>query len=276
MPARSPLGIAVALGFVVFSAIAATAGLYKVLVIGWAGFVVMGSGALVSAKTTGLKRTFLPAWGYGLASGAMIVSASVFLVPAAVEHHAAAGGIGIGLGILVGYISHTLGHRLTHADLPIEHTTLEIGAHALAAGSIIGIVYGTMPRLDLLFGLAIVSHKGPAGYAAAERLNRFDKPISAILFPAGAFGSAAILVSLLSVPPVPAINGIIFGFGAGVLLHVAMDFSPRCEVGGEVFEVTPVGADAHNLLDRLRIHVVASMSTGALAVLAAWVLLSGP
>lgn len=270
----SRLGAGVALAFLVLTAFGASEGLDKVLVIGWIGFAVMTGGALVSHRTADLKQTFFPAWAYGLASGAMILSASIFLVPSAIGHHPAFGGIGIGLGVLVGYASHTLGHRLTHTRLPFEHTTAEIGAHAFAAGSIIGVVYGNMPELGLLLGLAIVSHKGPAGYAAAERLARAGKPISVVLLPAAGFGSAAILTALFALPPWPVLNGLVFGFGAGIFLHVAMDFSPRCEVGGEVFEVTDVAMDAHHLLDRLRLHVVASMTTGGLAVLLAWLVIA--
>jgi len=274
MPRISRLGVGVALTFLGLTALGVEAGLDKVLVIGWTGFAVMVLGAAVSDRTAGLRRTFFPAWAYGLASGAMILSAAIFLIPSAISHHPGFGGAGIGLGVLVGYASHTFGHRLTHLDLPFEHTTAQIGAHAVAAGSIIGIVYGNMPELGLLLGLAIVSHKGPAGYAAAERLARADKPISVVLFPAAGFGAAAVLTALYNLPPNPVLNGLVFGFGAGVFLHVAMDFSPRCEVGGEVFEVTEVAMDAHNLLDRLRIHVVASMTTGALAVLVAWLLVA--
>ncbi len=274
MPRFSRLGVGVAIALVGLSAVAFRTGHQKVLLIGWAGFAVMVAGALVSARTSGLRQTFFPAWAYGLASGAMILSASIFLVPSAIDHHPGFGGVGIGLGILIGYASHTFGHHLTHQSLPFEHTTAEIGAHALAAGSIIGIVYGNMPELGLLLGLAIASHKGPAGYAAAERLTRAGKPVSVVLLPAAGFGVAAIITALYNLPQNPVINGLVFGFGAGIFLHVAMDFSPRCEVGGEVFEVTEVAMDAHALLDRLRIHVVASMTTGALVVLLAWLLVS--
>ncbi|MFB6267959.1 MAG: ZIP family metal transporter [Halodesulfurarchaeum sp.] len=274
MATYSRLGISMGAVYVGLTAWGLTLALWKVVVIGWVGLLVMVAGAAVSVRTSGLRRTFLPAWGYGLASGAMILSASLFLVPAAISHHPGFGGVGIGLGILAGYVSHTLGHRLTHSDLPIEHTTLEIGAHAFAAGSIIGLVYGAMPELGLLLGLAIVSHKGPAGYAAAQRLSRQGKPISVVLLPAAGFGTAAVLTAVLPIPSDPVVNGLVFGFGAGIFLHVAMDFSPRCEVGGEVFEVTEVTTNAHQLLDRLRIHVVASMTTGALAVLLAWLVLA--
>ena len=41
-------------------------------------------------------------WGFGLAAGAMITSAAVFLVPGAIGHHPQYGGFGIALGLLVG------------------------------------------------------------------------------------------------------------------------------------------------------------------------------
>jgi ZIP family zinc transporter len=41
-------------------------------------------------------------------------------------------------------------------------------------------------------------------------------------------------------------------------------------VGGEVGEVANVSGDAHELLDRLRLHAVLSTSLGGLAVFLAW------
>jgi len=71
-------------------------------------------------------------------------------------------------------------------------------------------------------------------------------------------------------PAVDAVNAVVFGFAAGVFLHVAMDFLPRCEVGGEVGEVARMSDDAHALLDKLRVHAVVSTSIGGLAVFLAW------
>jgi ZIP family zinc transporter len=66
----------------------------------------------------------------------------------------------------------------------------------------------------------------------------------------------------------------VFGFAAGVFLHVAMDFLPRCEIGSEVHELLSVTGDAHALLDRLRLHAVASTSIGGLVVLLAWLVIA--
>lgn len=269
MARYSRLGIVAFVALLALTAFAVTAELWKVLVISWAGFSVMAIGAVLGDRTATASGGLLPAWGYGLASGAMIISAALFLVPQAIGHHPKFGGLGIGLGILSGYMAHTVGHRLTHVDLPLELTSAEIAAHALAAGSIIGLVYGNAD-LGVLLGLAIASHKGPAGYAVIQRLQRQDLPGSAVLVPASAFGVAAIALATLNIPPNPVINGLVFGFGAGIFLHVAMDFTPRCEVGGEVFEVASLSVDAHAMLDRLRLHVISSMVTGAAVVVVLW------
>ncbi|MFB6114332.1 MAG: ZIP family metal transporter [Halodesulfurarchaeum sp.] len=202
----------------------------------------------------------------------MIVSAALFLVPQAIGHHSGYGGLGIGIGLLSGYSAHTIGHQFSHHDVPIEVTTMEIGVHALAAGSIIGFVYGNTD-IGLLFGLAIASHKGPAGYASVKRLIRQNLPSSTVLVPASAFGIAAISMATLDLPGNPILNALIFGFGAGIFLHVAMDFTPECEIGGEIYQISNVSTDDHMLLDRLRLHVLASMSTGALVVIGLWLLL---
>ena len=53
-----------------------------------------------------------------------------------------------------------------------------------------------------------------------------------------------------------------------------MDFLPRCEIGSEVHELLSVSGDAHVLLDRLRLHAVASTSIGGLGVLFAWLVIA--
>ncbi|WP_135853005.1 ZIP family metal transporter [Halorussus salinus] len=245
----------------------------KVAGISWVAFAAMAGAALVGGRTGATTDAGRLVWGYGLASGAMITSAAVFIVPSAIGHHPKFGGFGIALGVLVGFSAHTLGHRATHMDLPFDHTAAELTAHSLAAGAIIGLVYGNMPSLGLLLGLAIVSHKGPAGYAAADRLRRADKPVSVILLPAAGVGLTAIPSALLRLPSSDPVNAVVFGFAAGVFLHVAMDFLPRCELGGEVYEVAQITDDAHDLLDRLRARAVASTGLGGAAVFVAWLIL---
>jgi ZIP family zinc transporter len=228
-----------------------------------AGAIPLG----VRAAATDRARALV--WGYGLASGAMVTSAAVFLVPQAIAHHAELGGFGVAAGLLAGYGAHAVGHRATHAE-GLDHTAVALSAHAFAAGAIIGVVYGNMPELGPLLGLAIVSHKGPAGYAAARRLAGSGKSPSVLLVPASGVGLAAIAASLVSLPTDPGLNGVVFGFAAGVFLHVGMDFLPECELGGEIHAMSDLGEAAHRHLDRLRIHAVGATLTGGTAVFLAW------
>ncbi|MFB6360858.1 MAG: ZIP family metal transporter [Halobacteriales archaeon] len=259
---------------VVFSAIGYGAGVApKVLAIAWVAFLAMALAIPLGVRAGRRQHAKRLVWGYGLASGAMVTSAAVFLVPGAINYHAAFGGFGIAFGVIVGYGAHTVGHRLTHLDSPFEDTAIRLAAHALAAGSIIGIVYAAMPSLGPLLGLAIVSHKGPAGYAAAHRLSGQDKPVWPLLVPAAGVGITAIPTALLAIPAAPVVSAVVFGFASGIFLHVAMDFLPRCEVGGEIDQLSRTEAPAdHSLLDRLRLHAVSSTGLGGVAVFAAWLL----
>ncbi|MBP2250487.1 ZIP family zinc transporter [Halarchaeum solikamskense] len=274
---RSVRRPAVALGAVavvllcVLSAVALAAGRDgKVVGIGWVAFAAMSGGALLGERAhDGSARGLV--WGYGLASGAMVTSAAVFLVPQAVGYQPKLAGFGLAAGVVAGFGAHTIGHRLSHRRLPIDRTAAQLTAHALAAGVIIGAVYATMPELGAVLGLAIVSHKGPAGYAAARRLRLDGRPVSPVLLPAAAVGIAAVAVSLLHVPPNPGVDAVVFGFAAGVFLHIAMDFLPDCEVGGEIHDAVTHDHDGHDhaLLDALRTHAVVSTVIGGACVLVA-------
>jgi ZIP family zinc transporter len=251
------------------SAMAAAASLWKLLVIAWVAFAAMAGGAALGARAAGGRHARRLVWGYGLASGAMITSALVFIVPGAVGHHPAYGGFGVAFGFLAGFAAHTVGHSLTH-DLPVEHTAVELTAHALAAGAVIGVVYGNMPDVGLVLGLAIVSHKGPAGYAAARRGVEAGQPWTPLLVPAAGVGLTGIPAALVALPAGPVFRALVFGFAAGVFLHVAVDFLPRCELGGDVYAVAQETADAHDLLDELRVHAVGSTTLGGVTVFVAW------
>ncbi len=270
------VGLTGVAGLVLLSALALAGAPWKVLVISWVAFGAMAGAAALGARTAGGDAVRL-VWGYGLASGAMVTSAAVFLVPQAIGFHQAVGGFGVAAGLVGGYSGHTVGHRLSHREA-FDSAPAQLAAHSLAAGAIIGLVYAALPELGLLLGLAIVSHKGPAGYAAARRLRRSGDRVGVLLFPSAGVGLTAIPAALLQPPSDPALNAAIFGFAAGVFLHVAMDFLPECEVGGEVGEAAGLDADAdedtHALLDRLRVHAVASTATGAAAVFVAWLIVS--
>ncbi|MEF8851954.1 MAG: ZIP family metal transporter [Haloarculaceae archaeon] len=276
----SLVGVVSVLALLGLSALAVTSGVWKVLVIAWVAFAAMAVGAFLGARAEATNPYRL-VWGYGLASGAMVASASMFLVPQAIaigisapEAATQLGGIGVALGLVVGYSAHVLGHRLTHLDVGIDLTTAQIAAHALSAGAIIGLVYGSMPTLGLLLGLAIVSHKGPAGYAAARRLRRSGRSAMALLLPAAGVGLTAIPTAVVALPDVAALNAVVFGFAAGIFLHVAMDFLPNCEAGSEIDQVCSLHEQSHELLDELRTHAVGSTVLGGAVVVAAWFLLA--
>jgi len=246
----------------------------KLVGISWVAFTAMAGAAALGGRTSSDHPRGL-VWGYGLASGAMITSAAAFLLPQAIGYAAKPGGFGVAAGILSGFAAHTVGHRLSHLDLPLDRTTAELSAHSLAAGSIIGVVYTAMPDLGPLLGLAIVSHKGPAGYAAARRLARNGRSATMLLLPAAGVGIAALAVTVLSFPTDPTFRAVVFGFAAGIFLHVAMDFLPHCETGSDIHEAVTRSENSHDheLLDSLRQQAVLSTATGGILVAAAWLLL---
>jgi len=272
--ALSLAGVAGTLLLLALTVVGARAGTGKVLVVSWAAFLAMAGFAAFGARGAETRDAHRLVWGYGLASGAMIPSAAVFLLPQAFGLGGQIGGFGVAAGILAGYGAHTVGHRLTHLDTAFDDTSLQISAHALAAGLIIGVIYAALPTVGLLLGLAIVSHKGPAGYAAARRLHKEGKPVSVLLFPAAGVGLTAIPVAVLDPTFSQPMQAAVFGFGAGVFLHVAMDFLPECETGTEVGEVAQLSENAHALLDRLRVHAVVSTALGAVAVFLAWLVVA--
>jgi len=272
------LGVAAALLLTVLTAIGIGVArdrpeLWKLLGIVWVAFFAMAGAAPLGARAgseSGVRRMV---WGYGLASGAMVTSAAVFLLPSAIDHHPEFGGFGVAAGLLIGFGTHSVGHRLTHTE-PLDHTAIALSAHALSAGVVIGIVYGNVPDLGALLGLAIVSHKGPAGYAAARRLAGSGKSVAVLLVPASGVGITALLAALVRLPPDPVVNGLVFGFATGVFLHVGMDFLPECEVGGEIHSLSADAGETHEHLDEMRLHAVGATLLGGVVVFLAWFLLA--
>jgi ZIP family zinc transporter len=271
---RSLVGIAAVVGLVALTGVAVSSGLEKVPIIAWVAFAAMGGAIPLGIRAAQSVDATRLVWGYGLASGAMVTSAAVFLLPQAIGFDPRVGGFGVAAGILLGFGSHVVGHRLAHFGHGFDDTAVQLSAHALSAGAIIGLVYGAMPDLGLLLGLAIVSHKGPAGYAAARRLAAEGQNPWVVLLPAAGVGLTAVPTALITIPSVPTLNAAIFGFAAGIFLHVAMDFLPRCEIGSEIHGLLTVDGDAHAALDRLRSHAVASTAIGGAVVFVAWLLVT--
>jgi ZIP family zinc transporter len=200
----------------------------------------------------------------------MLASACLFLLPPAVEHHSAFGGMGIAAGLIAGFVLHTANRRLTRqSELALDASVLELSIHSLAAGLIIGTIYSADPSLDLILGFAIVSHKGPAGFAVARRLAHRGKSADVIQLPAAAVGLSALSVGIVGVSIPSGFKGLVFGFAAGVFLHVAIAFLPQCRVGGKIHELINA-EDVYSRLDELRHHAVVSTIVGATVVFALW------
>jgi ZIP family zinc transporter len=71
------------------------------------------------------------------------------------------------------------------------------------------------------------------------------------------------------------LQAVVFGGSAGVFLHMATDFLPRCEVGGDIHEALGREKTDRALLNRLRPHAAVSTAVGVLAVVLAWLALGG-
>ncbi|MEF8866508.1 MAG: hypothetical protein V5A20_12185 [Salinibacter sp.] len=260
-------------------------GLTKLLAIGWTAFLVMMAGAELGRRAerqivgTPGQRLRRLAWAYGLSSGAMVTSAALFLVPNAVSHDVSLGGLGIALGIVGGFAVHTILHREEPGtDGSAGPVVWVLSMHALGAGLVIGAVYATMPALGALLGLAIVSHKGPAGYAAARRLQRRGAPVSLLLWPAAAVCVAAVPVGLIDPPTSDAVHAVVFGTATGLFLHVAVDFLPRCGWGSELYRAANLPSAPESVprcegLGNVRHHAVWSTLVGSVLVAGCWGLL---
>lgn len=255
--------------FIALSVLAGVNAKWKVLGISWLAFLAMVLFVPLVSQKKKQNISSLVA-GYGLASGAMITAAAIFLIPEAMHHHPIYGGLGIALGIFLGFTIHTLNHGLSHTSIPMDSTLLELSTHSISDGLIIGFVYAAMPQLGLLLGAAIVAHKAPAGYAAAKRLSLQHKSTSLVLIPACAMGIAAIPISLVNIPQSELLNALIFGIATGVFFHVAMDFLPECEVGGNIQRQTHLESHEHHLLDRYRKWAVFNIFAGGLIIFLLW------
>lgn len=262
--------LGVALIVLIVSGLAASQGLWKVLTVSWVSLASMlvgaAVGALVSPGTRGLV------WGYGLASGAMLTSAALDLVPLAVRLDAEFAGLGIAAGFILGYTLDMASRSSRRTNL-VDTVTLRLTTHSVTAGAVIGTVYALLPSLGLLLGLSIVSHKGPAGYAAARRLTGEGRSPAVLLVPAAGFGIPAMVMSLLD-PGLPmSANAFVFGLSAGVFLHFTLDFLPQTTMATRSADT---GALTHYPGPRPRTgtHGVVSTIVGATVIAVLWFLLA--
>lgn len=238
------------------SVTAGAAGLWKLMTIALVSFGSMALGAAIGLH--GNTRDIGLTWAYGLAGGAMVASSAAFLLPVAIVRDPRIGGFGIAAGLLASFALHALGGRLGERRAMLDDTVVRLTIHAVAAGVVIGAIYTSLPSVGLLLGLSIISHQGPAGYAAAHRLHRAGRSILPLAIPAAGVGIPAVVLGLLGVTAPGQVSAVVFGFAAGVFLHVALDFLPSN------------GAEP-----RLPGHAAISAFTGAGAVGIAWALVSG-
>lgn len=261
------LGGGALVAFALVLAVGYATGRTKLLGIVSVGFVAMLGG--VGLQQYGrLNTQGRQLWASGLASGAMLASAAAFLAPKAIGQGAQIGGFAIAFGYLLGFAGHELGHLFGHRDLPLNATVSELTLHAAAAGTIMGVVYGSLPTLTSLFGYAVVAHKLPAGFGGAAALDHDDLPMVVMALPAAAVGLTAIPAALLTPDLAPAVKAAFYGVSTGVFAHVALDMIPECSGGGSGHGHGSVvcGPEA----DRTRQHAVASTVAGTAVVFLAW------
>jgi ZIP family zinc transporter len=245
------------------------------------GFAAMMLGVLVNRLGEFATPT-RQVWATGLASGAMLASAAALLAPKAIGPHPQYGGFAIALGYLLGYAGHELGHLVTHYDLPINAATSELTLHALTAGSIMGVAYGSLSTLTPLFGYGILAHKFPAGFTGSEAVERSGLPVAVMIIPAAAVAIAAIPLSILTPDLSPTVRAIFFGISTGVFAHVSIDMLPECSHVGSHSDSASSHSHGHGHgtvlcspdADRLRQYAVLSTIAGAGAIFLLWQLLS--
>jgi ZIP family zinc transporter len=264
------LGAAALLAFAAVLAVGVATGRSTLVGIVLFAFLAMGGGVALQRYGT-FATPSRRLWASGLASGAMLASAAALLAPKAIGQHPQYGGFALAFGYLLGYAGHELGHLVTHRDLPVNAAVAELTLHAALAGSIMGVVYGTLPSLTPLFGYGIVAHKLPAGFSGAETLARDDLPRAVMALPAAAVGLAAVPLSIATPDLGPIVEAAFYGVSTGVFAHVALDMIPECTGGGSGHGHGGVacGPDA----DRRRHHAVTSTVAGAAALFVLWQLL---
>lgn len=273
-------GIAVSLLLIILTAYSFSS-VPKVVFIGWAAFFSMMLGGFLEARVPKSKRAII--WTYGLSGGAALTSIFFFVVPQAITISKNFGVTGIIAGFLTGLSLHSLLHKFGHSHGDHEHeddhghdhgddTLWAVTLHSASAGLVIGMIYQQMPAVSLLLGMAIISHKLPAGYMITSRLET-DR-IKMLLLPASMVGTAALIAVDYGIVFSPAIKALFFGFASGIFLHVALDFIPEPEPESHLRKLLTEEEDPlHHELDDVKIDCVLSTIIGAAAVVAAAMLI---
>lgn len=243
---------------------------YKILFITIVSFLSIILATLVVLIVDNESINVIPL--YGFSSGLMIMSACLFLLPQSFSRSIKFGGIGLGLGIIIGYIIHTLGHLVTHKKVILESNTLSLTVHSILAGVIIGFIYNTQPEISLILGIAIVSHKGPAGYNMAQKLVKEKDSIKYVIYPAIGIGLGSIPTRMISYSLNPLLEAFLFAIATGIFIHLSMDFLPNCEKEEDIIKHS--NCDDHAKIDKYRFQASLSTFIGGILILFLWLLLN--
>src|SRR5699024_1774294 len=98
--------------------------------VSWFAFAAMAVVIPLGGKKSNKTSLTSLVVGYGIASGAMIAAAAIFLIPEAMQYNTIYGGVGIALGVFLGFSIHTLNHGLSHTKLPLDSVIIELTTHS--------------------------------------------------------------------------------------------------------------------------------------------------
>ncbi|MGB7755192.1 MAG: hypothetical protein WBL23_03915 [Salinisphaera sp.] len=167
----------------------------------------------------------------GLAAGAMLASACVFLLPSALAGDPRGGGLGVTAGLLLGIALDRFMDARHSKRAGGDSVLVAITLHAAAAGAAMGLAYSAVPSLSALLGIVIIAHKLPAGYVLARARQAVGRSRLPILLPACAVGLVAIPVALLAGHAGGGGNTVLAGLATGIFLHVGLDFARQPTAG---------------------------------------------
>lgn len=272
----SPSALAIAGGVGIFIALSAAAGIlgqWKVLTISWIAFCSMAGAIPLGIIAANHGSSVMVAKGYSLAAGAIITAAAIFLIPEAVHHRPAYGGLGIAVGIILGYAMHNLNFQWHHRSWIGDVTVAKLVIHTISEGIVIGFIYHLMPKLSIVVGVAIILHKGPAAYAAACRLKEKGSSPLPLLIPSCATGLAALSISLINMHGTPIANALIDGLAAGIFFHIGLDFLPAYKTDTEIERNSDIKKTSHVPFKTLQVGNILTIFAGGFVVFALWYLI---
>ncbi len=199
------------------------AGAWKIVLISVLACAAMAGGAAATAGLPLAPRW--RGWSDGIAAGAMITSACLFLLPEAIHGGAGSGGLGVAIGLLTGAGLDALARGATPKNTPrFESSLAALTLHSLGDGFVTGLAYAHLPALGLMLGTIIIAHKLPAGYASARNLQRHAMARHPVIWPACAMGLACVPTGLLVAPGALGQDNVLVGLATGIFMYVGIEF----------------------------------------------------